>query len=96
MNRARTLRQIHRVVAPIMVLPLVLTLLSGSLYQFVLMAGQAADFRWLMNLHTGDFGVVNLRAVYPFLNALGLLVMIVSGIGLWLQARGRGRRRINS
>lgn len=96
MNRTRMLRQIHRVLAPVMVLPLILTLLTGSSYQFALMAGRAADYRWLMNLHAGDFGLVNLRAVYPVLNALGLLVMIISGISLWLQARGRGRRRVNS
>jgi energy-coupling factor transporter transmembrane protein EcfT len=84
-------RQLHRLLAPVMVLPILLTLVTGSLYQMAVLGGMGAEFLWLKKLHVGEFGILNLTAIYPFLNALGLLGMAISGISLWL-----GMRRLRS
>lgn len=91
-NKIR-LRQLHRTLAPIMLLPLLLTLITGSLYQLADLFDRGADFSWLIELHKGHFGNINLSIVYPFLNALGLLILIVSGIIMWLQTNRRTQRR---
>ena len=84
------LRQLHRILAPVMLLPILLTLTTGSFYQMALLGGMGAEFLWLKKLHVGEFGILNLTAIYPFLNALGLLTMAITGISLWF---GIGRRR---
>lgn len=91
-NRQIQLRQVHRRIAPVMLLPILLTLITGSLYQVVDLGGKGGDFDWLLDLHKGDFGIINLEKIYPFLNALGLLVLAITGISLWLQTRRRPRR----
>lgn len=91
MNKAR-LRQLHSRLAPIMVFPLLLTLISGSLFQVAELTGRAGDFNWLLELHKGHFGPINLEFIYPFLNAFGLLVLAATGIMMWLSG---SRRRAN-
>lgn len=85
------IRKLHRVLAPIMIAPIVLTLITGSLYQIAVLTGRTGDFYWLIRLHRGDWIVINLEMIYPFLNALGLLIMASTGISLWLQTRRRPR-----
>lgn len=81
------LRKIHRLLAPIMVLPVLLTLFTGAIYQLVDLEGKGDQFDWLLDWHKGHFGSLNLAIVYPFLNALGLLVLAITGISLWFQMR---------
>lgn len=87
-NQVR-LRKLHRTLAPIMVLPLLLTLITGFLYQMADLGGKEENFSWLLELHKGNFGSLHLDIVYPFLNALGLLILAITGIILWLQQRRR-------
>jgi hypothetical protein len=87
-NQVR-LRQLHRTLAPIMLLPVLLTLVTGMLYQMADLGGKGEDFGWLLNLHKGHFGSLNLEVIYPFLNALGLLTLVITGIIMWLQLRRR-------
>jgi len=82
-------RRVHRWLAPLMVLPLLLTLLTGVLFQLAGFAQQERQYRWLMALHKGHFGVLNLSSVYPLLNALGLLFLVVTGVSMWLQGQRR-------
>lgn len=49
MYQAR-LRQLHRALAPIMILPILLTLITGSVYQMVDIGGNAGDFNWVTRL----------------------------------------------
>ncbi|MGA0198604.1 MAG: PepSY domain-containing protein [Prochlorotrichaceae cyanobacterium] len=86
---AKKLRQLHRFIAPIMVLPILLTAITGSVFQFAEMTGHEDTFEWLLELHKGDFGILNLESIYPFLNALGLLVLGATGVFLWLPAKRR-------
>ncbi|MFS8860851.1 PepSY domain-containing protein [Synechococcus sp. H60.1] len=79
-------RQIHRALAPLLALPLVVTVVTGSLYQIARLNGNL-DYYWLIQIHKGQWGPLDLQAIYPFLNGLGLLVMVATGLSLWLQTR---------
>ncbi len=87
------IRKAHRFLAPLMLLPLLVTLLTGSIYQIASLTGAGGDFYWLIEIHKGLWGPLNLEIIYPFLNALGLLVMVVTGFSMWLQMRPRTRNR---
>ena len=89
--KAHKIRQLHRALVPFMVLPLLITLTTGTAFQFAVAADRAADFIWLLELHRGKFGAVNLEFVYPILNALGLLTLIITGFLMWLKTPGRKR-----
>jgi len=91
-NQTR-LRQVHKVLAPIVLLPLLLTLITGSIYQIVDLGGKGDAYDWLLDWHKGHFGSLNLETIYPFLNSLGLLIMVITGISMWLQLRRRARNR---
>jgi uncharacterized iron-regulated membrane protein len=81
------IRHLHRTLAPIMLLPLLLTAITGTIYQIVDLVGRGDSFDWLLDLHKGHFGALNLEVIYPFLNAFGLCVLIFTGISLWLNMR---------
>ena len=78
------LRQLHKALVPIFVFPLFLTLLTGSGFQLAVLSGKGSEFLWLLELHRGKFGNINLEMIYPFFNALGLLTLIITGTIMWL------------
>ena len=90
-NKAR-LRHIHYIVAPIMFLPIFLTAITGSLFQVAVITGKSADFLWLLELHRGKFGSVNLELIYPLINAFGVLFIAITGIIMWLQINKKARK----
>ncbi|MEC8441993.1 MAG: hypothetical protein VXZ59_06725 [Cyanobacteriota bacterium] len=67
-------RKVHRWFVPIAALPLLITAASGSLYSLLL--EQGIDAFWLLKIHTGKFGMVNLQPVYSIL--LGTLTILVT------------------
>ena len=75
-----TLRKIHRQIAPIIFLPLSLTVLTGVIFnvaeKWFGLEGEKIGF--LMQIHTGKF--LHLEKIYPFLNGLGAIAMIITGI----------------
>ena len=75
-------RKIHRLLVPIAAAPLLLTALTGSIYSGLL--EQGIDAFWLLKIHSGRFGPLNLQPYYSFLLGLLTLVLIVSGVSLWL------------
>jgi hypothetical protein len=77
---------VHRSLVPLAAVPLLLTSLSGSLYGAL--SAQGIEAFWLMKLHTGNFGLLNLQPWYSSILALLTLFVIGSGLGLLL-----GRRR---
>ena len=81
-------RKAHRVVVPIAAAPLVLTAASGSLYSLLLERG--IDAFWLLKIHTGTFGPINLQPYYSLLLGMLTLVVIASGLALLLSG-GRAR-----
>ena len=73
----RRARKIHRCLVPIAALTLLISAGTGSLYSLLL--EQEIDAFWLLKIHTGNFGVLNLQPVYPML--LGALTVIVTVSG---------------
>ena len=76
----RKARRIHRWLVPLAALPLLLTASTGSLYSLLL--EQGIDAFWLLKIHTGQFGGLNLQPVYPML--LGVLTIVVTASGVIL------------
>jgi hypothetical protein len=75
-------RKLHRWVVPIAAAPLLLTAATGSLYSLLL--EQGIDAFWLIRIHAGRFGPLNLQPYYSALLGLFTLVVIISGVGLLL------------
>ncbi|WP_254980425.1 hypothetical protein [Cyanobium sp. ATX 6A2] len=73
-------RKLHRWVVPISAAPLLLTAATGSLYSLLL--EQGIDAFWLVRIHTGRFGPINLQPYYSVLLGVLTLIVIASGIGL--------------
>lgn len=80
-------RRLHRLLVPVAAVPLLLTALSGSIYSGLL--DQGIDAFWLLKLHTGRFGPVNLQPYYSVVLGLFTAVLMVSGTLLWLPSRAR-------
>ena len=74
-------RRLHRLLVPLAAAPLLLTAASGSLYSLLL--EQGVDAFWLLKIHTGRFGPLNLQPYYSILLGLATLVVVISGIALW-------------
>lgn len=80
-------RKIHRLLVPLAAAPLALTSLSGGIYGTVLSFN--IDAPWLLRLHTGNFGVINLQPIYSPLLAIMTLVLVISGLSLLQSGRVR-------
>ncbi len=91
-NIKARVRQLHYTLAPIIFLPIFLTAITGSLFQVAVITGKSEDFLWLLDLHRGKFGNINLELIYPFLNAFGVLLLAVTGIAMWLQINKKVRK----
>ena len=77
-------RRAHRLVVPLAAAPLLLTAASGSLYSLLLERG--IDAFWLLKLHTGKFGPINLQPYYSLILGALTLVVIVSGLAMFLSS----------
>ncbi len=87
----RTFRTLHRQVAPFMVLPLLVTALTGLTYRlskdwFGWTRDQA---HFLMVIHEGEYLGDNLKSIYVLLNALGVLFVLATGTAMVLERLGR-------
>lgn len=63
-------RRLHRLLVPLAAARLLLTAASGSLYSLLL--EQGVDAFWLLKIHTGRFGPLNLQPYYSILLASSL------------------------
>ncbi|PZO15122.1 MAG: hypothetical protein DCF25_14105 [Leptolyngbya foveolarum] len=86
-RQLQKLKKAHSFVAPLVILPIILTLVTGTIYQAFDLTGNGDSVEWLLSLHKGNFGPLRLEVVYPFLNALGLLFMAITGGTMWLELR---------
>jgi len=68
---------------PIAAVPLLITAGTGSLYSLLL--EQGIDAFWLLKIHTGNFGVLNLQPVYPVLLGGLTVIVTVSGAAMLLK-----------
>lgn len=88
MKAGRRSRRLHRLLVLIAAAPLALTSLSGAIYGTILYFN--IDAPWLLRLHTGNFGVINLQPYYSPLIGILTLVLVISGLSLLLRS-GRAR-----
>jgi uncharacterized iron-regulated membrane protein len=85
--KAAKIRQWHRWLAPIMILPILLTLITGVIYQIGELGGFDDQVSWAIHWHKGDFGYLDFQKSFPFLNGIGLLFLTVTGISMWWKTR---------
>ncbi|MBR8826828.1 MAG: hypothetical protein DSM107014_02815 [Gomphosphaeria aponina SAG 52.96 = DSM 107014] len=78
----KTLRKLHRRLAPIIFLPFFVTAITGIIYRLGIswfgLSGDAAQI--LLVIHQGEYLGEQLKPIYVLLNGLGLIAMLVTGI----------------
>ena len=77
-------RNIHRKVATLSAIPLLITIISGTAFSFLQPLG--VDAFWLIKWHTGNFGIINFQPFYSIFLGIASIISIVSGLRL-LQKR---------
>ena len=78
-------RKLHRSITLIAVIPLLITVLSGSLYS--LFQYFEFDFFWLMKIHTGNFFFINLQPFFTPVVGLLTIFAIISGLFLFPRSK---------
>lgn len=78
----RTFRKYHRTVALILAVPILLTVITGILVTLIREWGFNLGFTSgvLLRIHTGE--IFHLEGIYPILNGLGLLALVITGINM--------------
>ena len=71
-------RKIHRKVAAISAIPLLITIVSGTMYSFLQPLG--IDAFWLIKWHTGNFGIFNLQPFYAIFLGITSIISVFSGV----------------
>ncbi|MEH2285342.1 MAG: peptidase [Nostoc sp.] len=92
----RAFRKYHRTIGIIICLPLILTVLTGMLTTIVkewpISTGLSSSL--LLKIHTGE--ILHLQAIYPILNGLGLIGLLVTGMSMSGLFDQKKRRDINN
>ena len=73
-------RKIHRKVAVLSAIPLLITIISGTIYSFLQPFG--IDAFWLIKWHTGNFGIINFQPFYSIFIGFTSILSVISGINL--------------
>ena len=73
-------RKIHRKITALSAIPLLITILSGTIYSILQTLG--VDAFWLIKWHTGNFGILNLQPFYSIFLGISSLISLISGIKL--------------
>ncbi len=79
-----TIRTLHKVLAPIVLLPLLITVVTGMGYQLgeKWLGFTHEQVHFLIVIHQGDYLGDTLESFYIFLNGLGVLWMLGTGATL--------------
>ena len=79
MERLKTnKRKIHRKITAISAIPLLITILSGTIYSILQPLG--VDAFWLIKWHMGNLGIINLQPFYTIFFGIASIISIISGI----------------
>ncbi len=73
-------RKLHRKIAAISAIPLLITILTGTIYS--ILQPLEVDAFWLIKLHTGNFGIINLQPFYSIFLGMASIISIISGVKL--------------
>ena len=80
-------RSAHRAIVPIAAAPLILTAITGIV--FSLLEARGVELEWLLALHIGHFGPLDLEPFYSVILGVCVLVLAGSGLSLWFKTRRR-------
>lgn len=86
MNIKQAIRKSHKNIAPIVLLPLIVTVFTGVSYRLAKdWFGLSRDqVHFLMSIHEGEYLGDTLKPLYVLFNGLGLLWMLITGgVMLW-------------
>jgi len=72
-------RKIHRKVAALSAIPLLITLISGTAYSILQPLG--VDAFWLIKWHTGNFGILNLQPFYSIFLGISSIIFGIIEFG---------------
>ena len=82
MERLKTnKRKLHRKITAISAIPLLITIVSGTIYCVLQPLG--VDAFWLIKWHTDNFGIINLQPFYSMFLGIESIISIISGIRLF-------------
>ena len=84
MSKTKT-RKLHRRITLLAVIPLFITVLSGSLYSLFQYFG--LDLFWLMKIHTGNFFFINLQPFFTPVVGILTIFAIISGLFLFPRSK---------
>ena len=73
-------RIIHRKITAISAIPLLITIVSGTIYSILQPLGVNAF--WLIKWHTGNFGNINFQPFYSIFLGIASIVSILTGVRL--------------
>ena len=73
-------RKIHRKITTISAIPLLISIISGTIYSILQPLG--IDAFWLIKCHTGNFGIINLQPFYSIFLGVASIISILSGVKL--------------
>ena len=78
-------RQFHKILAPWVFLPLLISALTGLFYRVSkdLLGYSREEVHWLMSLHEGEWLGDNGELIYVILNSLGLIWMLITGFKIF-------------
>ena len=79
----RVFRKYHRTLAVILCLPIALTVITGilaSVIQSWTFVDTGLSSNLILRIHTGE--IFHLEAIYPTLNGLGLIGLLVTGMSM--------------
>ena len=81
MERLKTnKRKIHRKITAISAIPLLITIVTGTIYSILQPLG--VDAFWLIKWHTGNFGIINLQPFYSIVLGIASILSVISGVKL--------------
>ena len=72
--------RIDRKITSIAAMPLLITIVSGTIYSILQPLG--IDAFWLIKWHTGNFGIINLQPFYSIFLGITSIISIISGVKL--------------
>jgi len=73
-------RKIHRKITAISAIPLLITIVSGTIYSILQPLG--IDAFWLIKWHTGNISIINLQPFYSIFLGIASIISIISGVKL--------------
>ena len=82
MERLKTnKRKFHRKITAISAIPLLITIVSGTINSILQPLG--IDAFWLIKWHTGNFGIINFQPFYSIFLGIASIISIISGLRLF-------------